>query len=402
MRQVIDLAIVASVAIAVGCGSGPAQPDAQPDVDAPLADAAPVPDGAPPDADPCPPPTAPAGPPRRRAIAVHGPSSPLAVYADPGTGWALVDSQTGLGSHTGTVTWGDPDGDGFDELATGWLDGGSWEVQIHDLTTGQLEVVHDFPTTTYALGWFDANGDTQDDLWVGGTNFDNVMCPDGAAYDWCWEMLMAEQATQSVAFADPDTDGDADVAIRSTDARVYRNTGGQFPLALRFTATDEDIYDVDWVELDGCAGEELVITLGPFAGPRRWHVLRDDSTGFVVEPGWTAPISTHRWWWADVDGDGDDDALGCDADELALFLRDGMEFVPAGTFPQYGCAAAFGDFDADGDPDLAYGGTDATDMQLVVTRNDAGTLTEVFRTAATFSGIAWGRCDQEGAPCFAP
>ncbi|MDQ3364355.1 MAG: hypothetical protein M3680_02885 [Myxococcota bacterium] len=60
---------------------------------------------------------------------------------------------------------------------------------------------------------------------------------------------------------------------------------------------------------------------------------------------------------------------------------------------------SWGDYDSDGDPDLAVAGT-GLDAGITIFNNVAATLTRVFHDDTAVSALAWGRCGLEMAACF--
>jgi len=88
--------------------------------------------------------------------------------------------------------------------------------------------------------------------------------------------------------------------------------------------------------------------------------------------------------WADVDGDGDPDRfVGFNEGPSRLYRNDGLSgftevAAQAGlTVERPVRTSAWGDLDADGDPDLALGMAGGDGPALAVYRNDGGTFTEV-------------------------
>ncbi len=74
------------------------------------------------------------------------------------------------------------------------------------------------------------------------------------------------------------------------------------------------------------------------------------------------------------------------------FLNIGASITPlAGT-------CAWGDYDKDGDLDLAVAGADATTKYAKIYRNDAGTFIDIGASLPAVSNcaLAWGDCDNDG------
>jgi len=187
------------------------------------------------------------------------------------------------------------------------------------------------------------------------------------------------------AFLDFDGDGDLDSFIgTTTQLMMFENTGNasvpEFtavtPNASRFPFSQGagSILQLAFSDLDGDG--DLDLALGREAGDILFYENQPDSSGasFVQLSGGSNPFDginvgqRSNIHFADVDGDGDLDAVVGNVNGDALFLRnDGtvqapnfvqvqggenpFESVDVGTFSNF----AFGDFDNDGDFDLIAG-----------------------------------------------
>lgn len=341
-------------------------------------------------------------PPVRHALAVRTRES-LEVYAARGETFQSILSAPGL-AHYSVVAWGDVDGDGLDEVASHWFwlppgmstagvqiygdHGQGLAVQQTMLTPGVL------PS---AIDWLRIDDDARDDLWTN-DSYATGWCSDGALVTWCWAMGVASNTADRVAHGDGDHDGDHDLAVQVFGEVVtYRNTGAQFAEARRVPVAAADI---DWVELDGCDGDELVINLGA-AGATTWQVLRWDGSTYADVP-LAPPPEVGEMWWADFDRDGDADPLVCTSKGPTLYRRAGESYQLVRTFDGVGCGAAWGDADADGDLDLAYTSLLGDDAAVVFARNDGVAFVEVARIAGGHDGaLEWGRCSADAtSPCF--
>ncbi|HVK73885.1 MAG TPA: hypothetical protein VM734_11225 [Kofleriaceae bacterium] len=397
----VACAAIAGVIGACG-GSEPVspEPDAA-EVDAADVDAADT--DASIDAFGCPPvvPASPALMPRALAVRRRG---QLDVFAQRPQGFRAIYTFTSL-AHFQVVSWGDANGDGVDDLVTGQVGTSGHELLLFGDRGAGLQQLQAIPGNVSAVAWLRANGDAYDDVWRGDSSYDRVHCGGPGNLTTCWMPTMAEQETRGVAIGDGDADGDADVALRTGSGyRIYRNVGGQFALALRRQAADEDPLDLDWVELDGCGGDELVALVGPsILGPFTGKVWRWTDGGYVESGTVAYPADTRQAFWSDFDRDGDADPLICTDDQLILYRRAGAELSMVWASPIYDCSAAWGDYDADGDDDLAYLAADGDNQAVALLRNDAGTLTEVMREPASNRAgtLAWGRCGTTAtSPCF--
>jgi tRNA A-37 threonylcarbamoyl transferase component Bud32 len=144
---------------------------------------------------------------------------------------------------------------------------------------------------------------------------------------------------------DVDGDGDLDVVAATTDGRVglWINAGGRFTLAWSLAASNTAVALVD---ADGDGDLDLHLTaLG---------LLRNDGAGHFSE-GPRLPLPEppiERATWADVDGDGDADALLQHWRDPAHLLRNTGEGFTLEALPVVAEGAAFRDLDLDGAPEL--------------------------------------------------
>lgn len=109
--------------------------------------------------------------------------------------------------------------------------------------------------------------------------------------------------------------------------------------------------------------------------------------------------------WGDYDGDGDLDlALAGRVDDTtlmaAIYRNDDGTFVNADAdlTGVENCSLAWGDYDGDGDLDLAIAGLSSAGRLLTIYRNDNGTFSDIVASLAGFSNcsIAWADYDNDG------
>jgi hypothetical protein len=232
------------------------------------------------------------------------------------------------------------------------------------------------------------------------------VAPTNAAYAGFTEVAQfGTGLTISVAWGDFDQDGDLDLAVGNTSGvqnRLYVNKGDN-----TFTERDEfgtdNTFAVVWADFDNDGDLDMAVGNGVF-GQNQIYLNNGDDT-FSLGPT-LGGRSTIALAWADFDLDGDLDCavgngiLGAEQNNR-LFVNGGD-----GTFSSYNefgglqsCAMAWGDFDNDGDPDLAVGngGFNYTGQNYLYVNNGDATFTQraEFGVEDTAS-LAWGDYDNDG------
>ena len=222
--------------------------------------------------------------------------------------------------------------------------------------------------------------------------------------------LFTEQAqfgsghTIAVAWGDSDNDGDLDVAVGNYTGvnELYLNNGdGSFTQQDQFG--ESGTFAVAWADFDNDGDQDIAVGRNN-VGTNTIYLNNGDGT-FTAGPTFGSR-RTNSVAWADYDRDGDLDLavgnglLGTDQ-QNQLYVNNGD-----GTFTriaQFGlnqsASVVWGDYDNDGDPDLAVGngGFGYEQQNYLYVNNSDGTFTE----SAQFGGedtacLAWGDCDNDG------
>jgi hypothetical protein len=191
-------------------------------------------------------------------------------------------------------------------------------------------------------------------------------------------------------WADFDSDGDLDLALVGDDgsdgpgtasARIYENDNGSFtPLEAGLSGTVAG--DVAWGDYNGDGAPDLVVV-----GGSGTTVYRNEGGSFVPTDASLPGLATGSADWGDFDSDGDLDLVltgqsGGESRTVIYRNQGGGSFAPVGaelTGVHQG-SADWGDFDSDGDLDLAVTGdanapTESAREVAVIYRNDDGTFT---------------------------
>lgn len=210
------------------------------------------------------------------------------------------------------------------------------------------------------------------------------------------------------AWGDYDNDGDLDLAASGTTStgdrvtRIYRNDGDQFT---DIDAAVDVCGPTAWVDYDNDGDLDLAVA-GLSAAGSSCKVYRNDRSSFTdIDAGLTGAYNCSLAW-GDYDNDGDldlvvaGDAGGLDS-VAKLYRNDNGTFVDSGAnlAGVYDCALAWGDYDNDGDLDLALAGwCQGRGRVALVYHNDNGNLSEISAglTGVQYASLAWGDYDGDG------
>ncbi len=167
--------------------------------------------------------------------------------------------------------------------------------------------------------------------------------------------------TTSVAWGDWDGDGDLDLAVGNyyDPNQVYENVGGRLRLAWTAPGRIEYTRSVAWGDWNNDGRLDLAVGNEGFnvgqGIPNRVYA----NTGSSLELAWTSPVGdfSSSVAWGDWDGDGDLDlAVGNEQGGSAVNENIGgnLQLAWTGGYDAI-YAVAWGDWDVDGDSDLVFG-----------------------------------------------
>ena len=266
------------------------------------------------------------------------------VYRNDGAGGLTLDAAASAvvaDVSSGSVAWGDYDGDGdLDLVVTGegvdikvggvYRNDGAGGLTVDAAASA---VVADVVGSSVAWGDYDGDGDPDLVLSAGGSSFE--CCPpaygelyrnDGAGgltLDEAASAVIADGGFGSLAWGDYDGDGDLDLVVTGLigapgGGEVYRNDGaGGLTLDEAASAVVPDVYfgSLAWGDYDGDGDLDLVVTGTGGAG----GLYRNDGAGGLTLDAATsavvANVNRSSVAWGDYDGDGDLDLVvtGCAA-----------------------------------------------------------------------------------------
>ena len=291
---------------------------------------------------------------------------------------SFVDIAAALvGVQSASLAWADYDNDGDLDLAMAGNTGSSTGVsRIYRNDNGVFTDIGASLTGVYScsLAWGDYDNDGDLDLAVGGTASGSVQVTKvyrndrGQFVDIGAPLLGVSSC--SLAWGDYDNDGDLDLAVAGYDgsayvSRIYRNDGGAFVnsgISLRGVSN----CSLAWGDYDNDGDLDLALSgsieISPYRASR---IYRNDNGAFTDVAAPLAAVGPCSLAWGDYDGDGDLDLAlaGRDAQSVStckLYRNDGGRFVdgliPLLLPPGLNMKLAWGDYDSDGDIDLAVAG----------------------------------------------
>jgi len=313
-----------------------------------------------------------------------------------------------IGARYSGIAWGDYDNDGDLDVAIAGYNPDEpsvYEARIYRNDGGGSFADINAPllgVSTAAVAWGDYDSDGDLDLalagWCGALNFyvGHVYRNEGG--DVFTEMagtFPGVSTHQGLAWGDCDNDGDLDLAVAGMESdgtricEILQNDGGGALVDIGAGLPGVRYCALAWGDCDNDGDLDLALS-GHTGTERVSDVYRNDGGGVFVPIGaGLRPVDDSSVSWGDYDNDGDLDLSlggiwGHDDDnvieyEHKVYRNDGAAFADMGVglTGLRRCSVAWGDYDNDGDLDLAGAGQDL-DLVPVSTiyTNDGG----VFNT----------------------
>lgn len=325
--------------------------------------------------------------------------------------------------------WGDYDNDGNLDLAAG----SEWgPITIYRNTSPILDPNAIWLSAeddhAYRAAWGDFDNDGDLDLAIGNNPGPaRLYRNDGLQHDgitprlqlvWTSADTADTDGTASIAWGDYDNDGNLDLVVANSciktnspcrAIRLYRNTGGALAPTAVWSSDFSDIAtSIAWGDYDNDGNLDLALTTqcGPIQLLRNEGLAPDGITP-VFQSRWTSnePDCPEGIAWGDFNNDGVLDlAEGNFIGPNRVFRNAGL--AADGKTPVFdlawssgdrgGTNAAWGDYDGDGDLDLAFGLKGTGHSKLY--RNDNGVLTprSVWTSDHGSNHVAWGDYEGDG------
>ncbi|MDX1545786.1 MAG: FG-GAP-like repeat-containing protein [Rhodothermales bacterium] len=372
--------------------------------------------------------------------------------------FTMVEADLPAFSH-GAHAWADLDGDGdFDVVVAGnaedalpfgpttliALTGQEVASVPGNPITRRLEFdARPVPTPVWlpAVDWADYDGDGDLDFVLAGTSRTGATFDAGGAFDALARLYRNDGGgaftevdpglggvySASAAWGDVDNDGDPDLLLAGNGPDeapatiLYRNDGGAFTAA-EVAFQPVAFGDAAWGDYDGDGDLDLALSGARGDGRFVTRLYRNDSPGgprldivFTEIDAGLPGLAFSSLDWGDYDGDGDLD-LALSGGRLGLpgfvegvahvYRNDGGTFsrLPDPLQGVFYSSTQWGDYDADGDLDLLMAGAPALLGPRVtrVYRNDAGdgaggAFTYNIALAGVYAAAArWGDYDGDG------
>ncbi len=337
------------------------------------------------------------------------------------------------GVYNSSIVYGDYDNDGDLDIALTGYDATNYRFIIYRNDAGTFTNVQEpigankgFSYSSITFGDIDNDGDldialTASDK-IGNGRF-IIYRNDAGTFTNVQEPMGADQGVykSSIALGDIDNDGDLDIALTGYDGTnyrfiLYRNDAGTFNLDQEPIGTDQgfEYSSIAFGDIDNDGDLDIALTGNDnIAWDRRFIIYRNDAGTFILDQ---EPMGVNKGFaysstvLGDIDNDGDLDLAITGYDDVnyrfVIYRNDAGTFnldqepMGADEGVRYS-SIAFGDYDNDGDLDLALTGNDDTDTRFITYRNDAGTFNLDQEPMGAdegvhYSSIAFGDIDNDG------
>jgi len=335
---------------------------------------------------------------------------------------SFVSSVQFGGGSTFVVLWADYDNDGDLDMAVG-NNGGQNQLYVNtdNIFTGEAQFGNGLTT---AMAWADCDNDGDLDLAVGkgilNTNQQNSLYINNGALGFEERAEFGALQTGSVVWGDFDGDGDPDLAVgnggfgASQQNYLYVNNGDcTFTQRLEFGT--RDTASVAWADFDNDGDLDLAVgNWNEGTNTNMLYVNNGDQTFTAVSSALNdhGTRDTNTVAWGDYDNDGwldlavgNGDFGGADQNELFVNLATGTSaFAPLGEFGLGSTdGLAWGDFDGDGDLDVACANEHTPNTNYLYVNNiDNGASIRLHLIGHRHdSGSGYSNRDGIGAKVFA-
>ncbi|MFC1501197.1 FG-GAP-like repeat-containing protein, partial [Elusimicrobiota bacterium] len=332
-------------------------------------------------------------------------------------GITLFDIYVGvIGVEKGDVSWGDYDNDGDLDLAICGDYGSQKTTRIYrnDNTGTFSDISANLIGVNYgSLAWGDYDNDGDLDLVVSGnaqssrlakiySNDNNDVFSDTSA-------ALDAVDYSSLAWGDYDNDGDLDLALCGNDGtsiitKIYENDRYNSFSVINSSITGVNKGSLAWGDYDNDGDLDLLISGEDESSTRITKLYQNTAGSFSDIGAGLKEANNSSLAWGDYDNDGDLDFAICGSTETIgrstiIYKNNSGTFadVNAGIEGYAFGELAWGDYDSDGDLDLAVSGWVGSGKSAVY-RNEGGDAfveIDVGIPSAYYSSLAWGDYDND-------
>ncbi len=311
--------------------------------------------------------------------------------------------------------WGDYDNDSdLDILMCGQTTSGTPVTKIYNNDNGNFTDINAglSGVTKGAAVWGDYDNDGDLDILITGENSDNktfLYRNDNGNFTETANDFEYFGDYSFAAFGDYDNDGDLDICITGNwKTKIYTNNEDH-----SFSDSEIALFDMsggraDWADYDGDGDLDLLLT-GDTGGGKKAYIYKNNDGTFEEILLEITGLGSGAVKWGDYDSDGDFDILIMGFDDYIeqrafVYRNDGNNVftnIYAGLAPVAMGSAAWGDFDNDGDLDIAITGKLAgcgsfTSAVYENVGNDFfNQVNNANLTAAERSFVCWGDFDND-------
>jgi hypothetical protein len=339
----------------------------------------------------------------------------------PAPGVAFSDAGSAFtGVEDCALAWGDYDGDGALDIIVAGDSSGSDEpltaLYRGDGAGGFPSVATEIvDVESGGVAWGDFDGDGDIDLAIAGTTdgtadgaVTEVYCNSGGVFAAVSSSFVGVTDC-ALAWGDCDNDGDLDLAVAGMSVsgpltRVYQNTGGDFG-AYSAPLADVSRCSLAWGDYDNDGDLDLAVAGEDVFGGCITTIYRNTKDDFIHSGISIIGVKDCSLAWGDYDSDGDLDLAVAGYNDVfgpvcRLYGNNGGVFTVLGSafvnLDRY--SLAWGDYDNDGDLDLAVAGGSAGGGVAKVYRNDGDDFVDAAAaiTPAERGSLAWGDYDGDG------
>jgi hypothetical protein len=319
---------------------------------------------------------------------------------------------TGLSGISGArLSWGDYDNDGDLDLAVSCYIPFIYVTKIYRNDNGVFTDIGADLTGVSAgsLSWGDYDNDGDLDLAIAGwndssgniskiyKNTNGVFTDIGAG--------LTGVSEGSLSWGDYDNDGDLDLVIAGSGiSKIYRNDNGVFKEDTNVVLPEINQCSVSWGDYDNDGDLDLAIAGWNSSSGNISKIYKNTNGVFTdIEAGLTG-VSDGSLSWGDYDNDGDLDlaVAGYNLGYISrIYRNDGNNTftdINAGLTGVNYCSISWGDYDNDGDLDLAVIGTTGVESVSKIYRNNGLTFDDAGAglTGASTGSLSWGDYDNDG------